>query len=267
MLKPIERRKFLIGGAVLASCRSRWGAKPSWAAREQIVVRIETDIVNLDPGSSGRLHRGQRHPCLLPGSRPLQPRLLDWSPDAAKTQQKSDTEIEFELNPGQGFSGGYGEITAEDLKFTFDRFIHGDAQGNKLAYADDLGAIGECPSHGHLYRTAAPQASVAVALGGRHLRRLGAILSKKAVEELATRSQLRDRLRALHLRNGGRRSSSWLEANPDYKGGTCDVQARRRQADPRTRPRCSPSRRKSRLHRDRPGCRCPSSSRLRIAHD
>ena len=39
------------------------------------------------------------------------------------------------------FHGGYGEMTAEDVKFSYERFITPAADGSKPAYADDWGAL------------------------------------------------------------------------------------------------------------------------------
>ena len=49
---------------------------------------------------------------------------LDWELDAAKAlTQVSETEITFELNQGQMFQGGYGEMTADDVKVSQERYI------------------------------------------------------------------------------------------------------------------------------------------------
>jgi len=60
--------------------------------------------------------------------------------DAAESLDISDdgTVIEFELKEGIQFHHGYGELTAEDVKFSFERFIDED---NPSPYASDWGSL------------------------------------------------------------------------------------------------------------------------------
>lgn len=51
----------------------------------------------------------------------------EWELQAAKSiEQIDDTHIAFELRPGIMFSNGFGEMTAEDVKFSYERFIDPD---------------------------------------------------------------------------------------------------------------------------------------------
>ena len=127
------------------------------------------------------------------------PGKLEWSNDAAKTiTQVSETEIDFELNPGQMFHGGYGEMTAEDVKFSLERFIKPDASGKKAAYADDFAALDRVEVTGTytgkiMLKNPAPAFWVIGLCDGS-----GAILSKKAVEALGDKiAHDADRLRSL----------------------------------------------------------------------
>lgn len=45
---------------------------------------------------------------------------------AEELEQVDDTHIRFKLKPGIMFTGGYGEMTAEDVKFSFERVIEHD---------------------------------------------------------------------------------------------------------------------------------------------
>jgi peptide/nickel transport system substrate-binding protein len=221
MLKPIDRRAFLLGGATLAAVPlTTWGARPAFAARDQIVVRTDMDIGSLDPGN--RVGSVEDN-IILAACQMLarfNPGTLEWSNDAAKTiTQVSDTEYEFELNPGQMFTGGYGEMTAEDVKYTYDRFINGDANGNKLAYAEDLEALERVEVTGkYTGRLILKHPSPALWLIGL-CDGSGAILSKKAVEELG------DKIATTLIGSGPYMLTEWrpkeqfvLEANPDYAG-------------------------------------------------
>ncbi len=221
MFKSLDRRAFLWGGATLAALPlTTWGARSALAAREQVVVRTEFDIGSLDPGNRVGTVEDNIILAVCQTLARFNPGTLEWSNDAAKTiTQISETEFEFELNPGQMFTGGYGEMTAEDVKYSFDRFIVGDAQGNKLAYADDLEALDRVEATGtYTGRLILKHPSPALWLTGL-CDGSGAILSKKAVEELG------DKIATTIIGSGPYMMTAWrpneqftLEANPDYSG-------------------------------------------------
>ena len=52
-------------------------------------------------------------------------------------KQVSPTLIEFTLKPGQMFTDGYGEMTAEDVKFSFERFSIAPVEGKVSPYKSD----------------------------------------------------------------------------------------------------------------------------------
>ena len=94
----------------------------------------------------------------------------------------SETEIKFELNPGQMFHGGYGEMTAEDVKFSYERFITPATTASKAAYADDWAALDQVEVTGKytgriLFKNPAPAIWVIGICDGS-----GGILSKKATD-------------------------------------------------------------------------------------
>lgn len=215
----LDRRTFLLGSSALSMlpfARFAFAAD----ARENPVVAIDMDIGNLDPGNRvGTTEDDIILACCQTLVR-FKPGALDWDNDAAKSiKQVSDTEFEFELNPGQMFTGGYGEMTAEDVKYTFDRFIKGDKNGKKLTYADDLEALKEVQVTGKytgkliLKHPSAALWLIGLADGS------GAILSKKAVEELG------DKIATTLIGSGPFMLKEWrpkeqfvVAANPDYKG-------------------------------------------------
>jgi peptide/nickel transport system substrate-binding protein len=88
------------------------GALPALAAREQLVVRFEYDLANLDPANRTGSVEDNLLLAVCQTLARFKPGKLEWEPDAAKSiNQVSETEIDFELNPGQIFQGGYGEMT------------------------------------------------------------------------------------------------------------------------------------------------------------
>ena len=196
------------------------GSRVAFGADGEITVRIEKDISNLDPANRvGAVEDNiiisvcQTLARFKPGT------TLEWEPDAAKTiTQVSETEIAFELNPGQMFSGGYGELTAEDVKFSYERFKPSD-DGKKAAYADDWAALDHVEVTGKytgriLFKNPAPAIFVIGICDGS-----GGLLSKKAVGELG------DKIATTLIGSGPYLIKEWkpndhltLEVNPDYKG-------------------------------------------------
>ncbi len=161
------------------------GALPAFAAREQLVVRFEYDMANIDPANRTGSVEDNLILAVCQNLARFKPGKLEWEPDAAKSiNQVSETEIDFELNPGQMFQGGYGEMTAEDVKFSFERFVKPGPDGKKAAYADDFGALDKVEVTGTytgklILKNPAPALWVIGICDGS-----GAILSKKAVEAL-----------------------------------------------------------------------------------
>lgn len=221
MITTATRRQFVLGSAAATVAPFVLGFPVAYAAgNDTVTVRITEDIGNLDPAYRvGSVEDNilsavcQRLAQFKPGS-------LEWEPDAAKwIKQNSDTEIEFELNPGQMFHDGYGELTAEDVKFSFERFITPDAQGAMVPYAEDFGALDRVEVTGTysgklILKNPAPAIWVIAICDGS-----GSLLSKKAVEALG------DGITTRAIGSGPYIFKEWkpreqvvLEANPDYAG-------------------------------------------------
>ncbi len=191
----------------------------AFGAEGEVIARIETDLKNLDPANRvGSIEDNILQATTQTLAR-FKPNSLEWEPDAAKTiSQVSETEIDFELNPGQMFSDGYGELTADDVKFSLERFLP-DAQGNKPAYADDWGALDYVEVTGKytgkiILKNPAPALWVIGICDSS-----GTILSKKATTELG------GKISTKVVGSGPYVLKEWkpnehviLEANPDYKG-------------------------------------------------
>src|SRR5690242_20104015 len=124
MSTEMNRRAFLLATSAATTVPMlSFGSSLAFAANDELVVRIETDIGNLDPANRVGSTEDNLIIAVCQGLARFKPGTLEWEPDAAKTiKQVSETEIEFELHPGQMFHGGYGELTAEDVKFSFERF-------------------------------------------------------------------------------------------------------------------------------------------------
>ncbi|MDB5665703.1 ABC transporter substrate-binding protein [Cypionkella sp.] len=191
----------------------------AFAATGDLVVRADKDITNLDPANRTSVVEGNILRACAQNLARFKPNVLEWEPDAAKSLvQVSETEITFELNPGQMFSGGYGEMTAEDVKFSFERFLPA-ADGTKPAYADDWAALDKVEVTGTytgriLLKNPAPALWLIAICDGS-----GVIISKKATEALGAA------ISTTVVGTGPYTMTEWkpnesitLTANPDYKG-------------------------------------------------
>jgi peptide/nickel transport system substrate-binding protein len=124
----LSRRSFLKASAASAG----WlmlpglGMHPSWAQDTRVLrVRDYGDPQSLDPGIASNLYEehvnAAVHNKLIaykPGTK------WEWQLEAAQSIEQVDpTHIKFVLKPGITFTNGFGEMTAEDVKFSYERII------------------------------------------------------------------------------------------------------------------------------------------------
>ncbi|MHC4224463.1 MAG: ABC transporter substrate-binding protein [Planctomycetota bacterium] len=175
----INRRDFLhqstLAGLTIA------GSLPdvSWAVRgDQLHIRNYVDIGSLDPpfaisGADGII------------SDAIFQKLLQFKTDgtwgteldaAEYFEAIDDTHYAFRLKPGQIFSNGFGEMTADDVKFSFERIIE---PGMNAINAPDMGTLSHVEVHdrysGTIVLKSPYAAFVTIAAAGY------AILSREAV--------------------------------------------------------------------------------------
>lgn len=177
----LSRRAALLATASLVAATGTASAQ----AKASIAVRIDRDAEVLDPAFRSGLQDGnicravfQRLYMLAPGD------TVQFIPDAASDlKQVSPTEIEFTLKPGQMFTGGYGEMTAEDVKFSFERFAVAPVNGKESPYKGDWASLKGVEVTGQytgrIVMEKPRAALMVVAVGGVS----GSIVCKKAVLE------------------------------------------------------------------------------------
>ncbi|MCL6709458.1 ABC transporter substrate-binding protein [Pseudomonas sp. R2.Fl] len=216
------RRQVLVGGVSLTTVVALGGVHPAFANadRTRIVVRVDKDLVNLDPANrSGPVDLNVVW-SVQQGLISFKPGSTEWELDAAEElEQVSDTEIRFKLRSGLAFTGGYGDLTAEDVKFSFERFITPDAEGKAVTYAKDWSALDRVevtgPLEGRIILKNPAPALYTIALADGS----GRIVSKKAFEEFG--KDIATRLIGSGpyiLKEWTPREQFVLEINPDYKG-------------------------------------------------
>jgi len=221
MTLNINRRGFLLGTAVVGvSALGQPWSNVVYAADGKLVVRTKDDLSNLDPANRTGPTDVNVILAVNQGLVKFKPGSTEWENDAAADiKQVDDKTIEFTLKEGLKFTGDYGELTAEDVKFSFERFITPDAAGKKVTYADDWAALdsvevtGKLTGKIHLKNPSPAVWLIALADGS------GAIISKKAFEALG------DKFATTPIGSGPYILKEWvprdhftLVANPDYTG-------------------------------------------------
>jgi peptide/nickel transport system substrate-binding protein len=126
---PITRRKFLkVSSAASASLMlapTIW-PRSSWSAEGNILrVRDYADIQTLDPPFYTAFSEENVMGCIYNKLVSYKPgETFEWQLDAAESIVQVDpTHIKFTLKHGIMFTNGFGEMTAEDVKYSFERAI------------------------------------------------------------------------------------------------------------------------------------------------
>jgi peptide/nickel transport system substrate-binding protein len=103
-----------------------------------------------------------------------------WELDAAKSVDLSDPQnIKFELKPGLIWSGGFGELTAEDVKYSYERHLNPDLGSGIIAEFKLLDNVEMTGKYTGIIHLKAPSASFWTAT---MVFTTGAIISKAAAE-------------------------------------------------------------------------------------
>lgn len=127
----VDRRGFLqgaaAGGLALATMPL---SEAVWAGTGKVLnVRSYTDLDELDPGFYQNAYNVDVMNCIYS-------KLVHYTPGhkwghelqaAEKVEQVDPTHIKFTLKKGIMFTGGNGEMTADDVKFSFERIIKHDS--------------------------------------------------------------------------------------------------------------------------------------------
>jgi peptide/nickel transport system substrate-binding protein len=222
MSMTLTRRTFLASTAATAMAAS-WGhtAAAQTGPRDKIVVRIDRDLANLDPAYRTGPWDGNVCRVVFQRLMKQKPNSAELELDAAeKMEQVSPTEIAFTLKPGQMFTDGYGEMTAEDVKFSFERIGLPPKAGQKESTykADWVGLKGVEVTGKYTGKIVMekPRANIySVVIGDIS----GAIVSKAAVEKLGADHATKPVGSGPYVvASLERQRGAVLKRNPDYKG-------------------------------------------------
>ncbi len=130
-LGALGRRTFLKAGATAGVVAATLPISQAiWAQSGKVLrARAYADLDALDPGFYQNAYNVDVMNCIYSKLvRYKSGREWDWELEAAEEIEQVDpTHIRFKLRPGIMFTGGYGEMTAEDVKFSFERVIEHDS--------------------------------------------------------------------------------------------------------------------------------------------
>ncbi|ESZ02010.1 MULTISPECIES: ABC transporter substrate-binding protein [unclassified Mesorhizobium] len=127
IIRGVSRRSVLKAAAALGGGFVTAGLPLSqtiWAAEgKALKVCSSSDLTKLDPAFISSAMEVDVMNCIYSRLTRYKPGTKwDWELDAAeKMEQVDPTHIRFRLKKGIKFTGGYGELTAKDVKFSFER--------------------------------------------------------------------------------------------------------------------------------------------------
>lgn len=137
---PLTRRQLLAASAVATlpwEARARDASKP----HSELIVRTGQELAVLDPAYRINPAENTVNWCVFQRLIRFKPGSPAWELDAADSiEQVSPTVVEFTLRPDARFSDGT-PVTADDVKFSFERIAHAPARGEPSPYKQDWGTL------------------------------------------------------------------------------------------------------------------------------
>ena len=133
------RRRFMSTTALGAAATSV-PSLPARAQTRQLRLRSYVTVQVLDPLARLGAPEGDVMDCLMPGLITAKSgNEWGWELDAASSIEQVDaTHVKFELKRGLTWTGGFGDVTAEDVKYSYERMANPD---NKSPYRGDWRAL------------------------------------------------------------------------------------------------------------------------------
>jgi peptide/nickel transport system substrate-binding protein len=135
--RGLSRREFLgTGAAGLLAAAAADRVAEVQAQPRVLKIRAYTNYEVLDPAYHLGAPESDIMDALFVGLVSLKPgETWGWEPDAALAiEQVEPTRIRFQLRPGIPWTQGFGEVTAEDVKFSYERMAN---PANKSPYRGD----------------------------------------------------------------------------------------------------------------------------------
>ncbi len=144
LLPEMNRRRFLQTSGALGVAAATGGMSQIVFAdgKKILKVRAYSDLRSLDPAFSQGVVDEEIQSCIYSKLIQYKPgREWGYQLDAAESiEQASPTSIKFKLKKGIMFTGGYGEMTAEDVKYSYERIV---ADATESTNKPDWGTLKE----------------------------------------------------------------------------------------------------------------------------
>ncbi|MBI1778039.1 MAG: peptide ABC transporter substrate-binding protein [Proteobacteria bacterium] len=221
-LNRISRRRFLQASAAAGTFAGTMRAGEVFAQGATKVLRARAYISPevLDPGWRLNVADGDIMTSIFSGLVTFKPG-EEWAYEndiAAEVKQESPTRIRFQLKPGYPWSNGFGEVTAEDVKYSYERIAN---PAMKAAYRVDWEKLDKVELTGThsgvivLKEPYVPLWNSTLPAGS------GLIMCKKAVEKLDGQRFTVDppaTCGPYRIRKFEKGRSVVLERNPDWPG-------------------------------------------------
>ena len=215
----LSRRRFLQSTAATAAAGALGFYPRAYAAADTLRVRTYADMQTLDPAYSSGILDEDTQASIYNKLVQYKPGLeWGWQLDAATMIEQSDPlHIKFALRDDIGFTNGFGPMTAEDVKFSFERIIDPAVESSNKP---DMGTLSHVEVTGErtgvivLKEPFAPIWSIALPYI------TGNIVSRKAVQQAGGRIGVNP-----VAESGPYLLESWrpkekitLRRNPDWRG-------------------------------------------------
>ena len=196
-----------------------FGANAQEAGDNVLTVRLNTDVRNLDPAHWFSEYDKQVAMPIYDGLIRYVPGTYETELALAESLEVSDdgTRIDFTLRQGVQCQNGYGELTANDVKFSFERFLD---EENPSPYVDDWRPLQEVEVTGDYEGTIVLDSAFAPLFSSTLPIMSGKIVCQAAVEDLGV-----EEFALNPVGTGPYMLESWnpnqdvtLVRNPDYYG-------------------------------------------------
>ena len=189
----LDRRRFL--GQVAAAGLAASGAEALFtgatadaavAAGTTLRLRAENDITNTDPAFWPTHIDEYVALCTMEGLVSFRPGTFNNVNCLAQTleQSKDGLRIHFTLKQGVEFHGGYGEMTADDVKYSYERIAGLTKPNLHAVYQGDWNALQRVKTEGKYAGTIILKQKFAPLSRSTLPAGAGLVVSKKAVEKL-----------------------------------------------------------------------------------
>ncbi len=183
-IRDMDRREFLKTSGIAGVAAASGGLYEVAFAQDKKILKIRTyaDMRSLDPAFSQGIVDEEIQSSIYSKLIQYKPgREWGWELDAAESIEQVDpTHIKFKLKKGVMFNNGFGEMTAEDVKFSFERILDESLESTNTP---DWGTLKEVTIDGSHEGTIVFEDAYPPAWNIAMPYIVGNIVSKKAWEE------------------------------------------------------------------------------------